>query len=144
MAGTFYGGVHPDDAKSLSNSCAIEEIPLPSEVVLPVSQHIGAPASVIVQKGDDVRKGQVIAEAGGFVSVPVHATVSGTVKVIEPRFSPLGMEVMSVVIERDGKDTWADGIDENRDISSLSPEEMRNAIRDAGIWVWEALLSPHM
>ena len=70
MAKTFPGGVHPDDGKSLSKKCAIQELPLPTKVVLPVRQHIGAPAKVIVKKGDHVKKGQVVAEAGGFVSAP--------------------------------------------------------------------------
>ncbi len=133
MARSFHGGVHPDDAKSLSNKCAIEEMPLPSEVVLPVSQHIGAPASVVVEKGDEVKKGQVIAEAGGFVSVPVHASISGTVKAIEPRYSPLGMKVKSVVIESDGEDAWADGLNTSCDISSMSADDMRKSISTAGI-----------
>lgn len=133
MARTFHGGVHPDDAKSLSNKCAIEEMPISSEVVLPVSQHIGAPASVVVEKGDEVKKGQVIAEAGGFVSVPVHASISGTVKAIEPRYTPLGMKVKSVVIESDGEDTWAEGLNTSRDISSMSSDDMRKSISAAGI-----------
>ena len=99
MAGTFNGGVHPDDAKSLSKTCTIDQKPLPSEVVLPVSQHIGAPARVIVEKDQTVSKGQVVAEAGGFVSVPVHASISGTVKAVEPRNTPAG------------KDTFATGCD---------------------------------
>jgi len=133
MAGSFYGGVHPDDAKSLSNQCAIVEMLLPSTVVLPVRQHIGAPATVSVEKGDHVNKGQVIGKAGGFVSTPIHASISGTVKTIEPRYTPLGMKVQSVVIDGDGEDTWADGLNTQRDISSMSVDDMRDAIRNAGI-----------
>jgi electron transport complex protein RnfC len=108
-------------------------MPIPSEVVLPVSQHIGAPASVVVEKGDEIKKGQVIAEAGGFVSVPVHASISGKVKAIEPRYTPLGMKVNSVVIESDGEDVWADGLNTSRDISSMSSDDMRKSISAAGI-----------
>ncbi|MFC1693755.1 electron transport complex subunit RsxC [Candidatus Latescibacterota bacterium] len=133
MAGKFHGGVHPDDAKSLSNTCAIDEMPLPSEVVLPVSQHIGAPTRIVVQKGDQVKKGHVIAEAGGFVSAPIHASISGTVKAVEPRISPLGSKIDSVVIESNGEDTWADGLDLPRDIFSMNPDKMREAIQAAGI-----------
>jgi len=133
MAATFHGGVHPDDAKSLSCSSEITEKPLPSEVVLPVRQHIGAPAKVVVEKGDQVKKGQVVAEAGGFVSAPVHASISGTVKAVEPRMTALGVSIDSVVIESDGEDAWAEGVNVKRDYSSLNPDDMRNAIRDAGI-----------
>ncbi len=133
MAGKFHGGVHPDDAKSLSNACAVGELPVPSEVVLPVRQHIGAPANIIVQPKDTVRKGQVVAEAGGFVSAPVHASISGTVTAVESRFTPLGARVPCVVIEGDGADTWADGLDTPRDPGSMTPDEIKTTIRDAGI-----------
>ena len=123
MAGTFDGGVHPYDAKLSTKTCAIDQMPLPAEVVLPVSQHIGAPAKVIVEKDQAVSKGQVVAEAGGFVSVPIHASISGVVKAIEPRVTPLGIKSQSVIIESDGEDRWADGVNTKRDISSLSPED---------------------
>ena len=95
MAGTFHGGVHPCDAKSLSQKCEIGKISLPSEVVLPVSQHIGAPAVVVVGKDEHVKKGQMIAEAGGFVSAPVHASISGVVKAIVSRYTPLATPFLS-------------------------------------------------
>ena len=133
MANTFKGGVHPDDAKSLSSSSAIVDQPIPSTVVIPVRQHIGAPAKVVVEKGQAVKKGQVVAEAGGFVSVPMHASISGTVKEIEPLLSPAGMKVMSVVIEGDGSDQWAEGLNKGRDISAMTPDEMRDAVRAAGL-----------
>jgi len=133
MAGTFNGGVHPDDAKSLSKTCAMDQKPLPSEVVLPVSQHIGAPARVIVEKDQTISKGQVVAEAGGFVSVPVHASISGTVKAVEPRNTPAGKKILSVIIESDGEDRWAEDLNTKRDILSLKSEDKLNLIRDAGI-----------
>jgi len=133
MAKTFHGGVHPDDGKSLSSSRPIEELPVPSEVVLPVRQHIGAPARIVVKKGDTVKKGQVVAEAGGFVSAPVHATVSGTVKAVEARYVPLGVKVESIVIESDGEDAWAEGLDSPREYDSMTPDDMRRAVADAGI-----------
>ena len=75
MSGTFSGGVHPDDAKDISKNCALEPMPLPAVVVLPVSQHLGAPAKVIVEKGRAVKKGDVVAEPGGFVSIPFHGSI---------------------------------------------------------------------
>jgi Na+-translocating ferredoxin:NAD+ oxidoreductase subunit C len=133
MAGSFHGGVHPDDAKSLTNTCPIVPMSLPGEVVLPVRQHIGAPAKPVVEKGQKVKKGQMVAEPGGFVSAPVHASISGTVKAVEPRLSPAGMKMASIVIEGDGLDEWAEGLDTPRDLSSLSPEQLRALVRDSGL-----------
>ena len=87
---TFSGGIHPDDGKRFSKDREVEPVIPHGEMVYPLSQHIGAPAKPIVKKGDAVLKGQMIAEAGGFVSAPVHASVSGTVKAIEQRFNPTG------------------------------------------------------
>ncbi len=133
MAHSFHGGVHPNGVKSLSNTCTIEKMPLPAKVVLSISQHIGAPAKVIVEVGQTVRTGETIAEASGFVSVPLHASISGTVTAIEERVTPLGKKVLSVIIEGNGDDTWAEGLNTERDITSLSAEEMRTIIRDCGI-----------
>ena len=99
---TFKGGVHPNDGKELSKNKPIVELLPKGDLVYPLSQHIGAPAKPIVKKGDKVLKGQKIAEAGGFVSAPLYASVSGTVKAIEPRVSPTGMKVESIIIENDG------------------------------------------
>ncbi len=108
-------------------------MPLPGEVVLPIRQHIGAPSKIIVEKGQQVLKGQVVAESGGFVSVPVHASVSGIVKSVEPRLTPSGMMTPCVVIESDGLDQWFEGLDTPRDISGIPPEQLRALVRDAGI-----------
>jgi len=133
MAGSFRGGVHPDDAKALSNSSAVTVMTPPGEIVLPVRQHIGAPARVIVEKGQQVKKGQVVAESGGFVSAPIHASVSGTVKAVETRLTPLGNKALSVIVESDGLDEWAENLDIPRNISELSPEQLRNILRDSGL-----------
>ncbi|MFC1541512.1 electron transport complex subunit RsxC [Candidatus Latescibacterota bacterium] len=133
MAGTFFGGVHPDDSKSISNTCEITKMPVPSVVVLPISQHIGAPAKIIVEKDQTVSKGEIVAEAGGFVSAPVHATVSGTVTAIEPRITSFGRKIPCVVIESDGEDRWADGINAKQDISSINTKDKLDLIRNAGI-----------
>ena len=100
---TFKGGIHPNDGKSLAKDKAIKAILPTGELVYPLSQHIGAPATPVVQKGDQVLKGQKIAEAGGFVSAPIYASVSGTVKAIEPRFNPTGSKVNCIIIENDGE-----------------------------------------
>lgn len=100
---TFKGGVHPNDGKALAKDKAIVQVQPKGDLVYPMSQHIGAPAVPIVAKGDHVLRGQMIAEAGGFVSAPIYASVSGTVKVIEPRFTPAGSKVNSIVIENDGE-----------------------------------------
>ncbi|MBN1291521.1 MAG: electron transport complex subunit RsxC [Candidatus Latescibacteria bacterium] len=133
MAGTFSGGVHPDDAKLLSNNKKLITPAIPSIVILPVRQHIGAPSKIVVEKGQQVKKGQMVAEAGGFVSVPQHASISGVVKAVEPRLSPMGIKVQSVVIESDGKDEWAEGCNTERTVSSMSSDDMREAVKTAGI-----------
>ena len=99
---TFKGGVHPYDGKELSKDKAIVPYQPKGDLIYPVSQHIGAPAAPVVAKGDRVLVGQKIAEAGGFVSSPVYASVSGTVKAIEPHFVSTGAKVNSIVVENDG------------------------------------------
>ena len=95
---TFKGGVHPKDGKDLSKSKPIKELLPEGDLVFPLSQHIGAPATPIVAVGDAVLKGQKIAEAGGFVSSPIYSSVSGTVKAIEPRRVTVGDMVNSIII----------------------------------------------
>lgn len=100
---TFKGGVHPYDGKELSKDVAVRKINPGKEVVIPVAQHIGAPAVPVVDIGDRVLKGQRIAEAEGFVSANVHSSISGTVKKIEKRLVPTGNKVLSIIIENDEK-----------------------------------------
>ena len=100
---TFKGGIHPDDGKRFSKDSEIRTLLPKGELAYPLSQHIGAPANPIVKKGDHVLKGQKIAEAGGFVSSPIHASVSGTVKGIEYRFNPAGTKTECIIIENDGE-----------------------------------------
>jgi len=133
MPKTFRGGVHPPERKGLAKDKPIERFAAPAELVLYLSQHIGAPARPVVEKGQAVSKGQVVGEAGGFVSAPVHASVSGTVKAVEPRPHPLGGKLPAVVIENDGADQWADGVNQERDVADLSAEAVREAIQAAGI-----------
>ncbi len=129
---TFVGGIHPYDGKDLSKDKPIKAILPKGEVVYPLAQHIGAPAVAIVKKGDKVLAGQKIAEASGFVSVPVHATVSGTVKAIEPRRVVTGDMIMSIIVEND------DLYEETEYLPVKPLEEMTKAevverIKEAGI-----------
>ena len=104
---TFTGGIHPFDGKILSKDKPIKDYLPKGELVYPMSQHIGAPAKPVVEKGDHVLRGQLIAEAGGFVSAPIYSTVSGTVKAIEPRRVVTGDLPLSIVIENDNEYTEA-------------------------------------
>ncbi len=129
---TFKGGVHPYDGKGLSKDKPIRELLPKGELVYPLSQHIGAPANPIVAVGDTVLRGQKIAEAGGFVSAPIYASVSGTVKKIEPRRVAVGDMVKSIVIESDGEMKEV-AYARTQDPSSLSVEEIIGKIKEAGI-----------
>lgn len=129
---TFVGGIHPYDGKEMSKDKPILEVLPKGDLVYPLSQHIGAPAAPIVKKGDRVLTGQKIAEAGGFVSAPLYATVSGKVKAIEPRRVVTGDSVMSIVVENDGlyeEVDWPEG----KPYEELTREEKIDRIREAGI-----------
>ena len=106
----FPGGIHPHEGvngKAVNSGNPIRELPAPPRVTIPLQQHIGAPAKPLVKKGDRVLMGQVIGEAGGFVSAPVHSSVSGTVVSVQPCLQANGTEAMSVVIDNDYQDEWA-------------------------------------
>lgn len=130
--GTFSGGIHPYDGKDLSKDKPIKDVLPKGDLVYPLSQHIGAPAVPIVQKGDYVLTGQKIAEAAGFVSAPIYATVSGTVKAIEPRRVTVGDNVQSIVIENDGKYDEVD-YGECKPLEQLTKEEIIKKVQEAGI-----------
>lgn len=129
---TFLGGIHPYDGKDISKDKPIKEVLPKGDLVYPLSQHIGAPAKPIVQKGDYVLTGQKIAEAGGFVSAPIYATVSGTVKAIEPRRVVTGDSVMSIIIENDKlyKEVEYAPI---KPLEDMTKEEIIEKIKEAGI-----------
>lgn len=129
---TFNGGIHPYDGKDLSKDKPIKAVLPKGDLVYPLSQHIGAPATPIVQKGDMVLTGQKIAEATGFVSAPIYATVSGTVKAIEPRRVVTGDNVMSIVVENDGKYSEVT-YPEMKPLEEMSREEVVNLIKEAGV-----------
>ncbi|MBF0109108.1 MAG: electron transport complex subunit RsxC [Magnetococcales bacterium] len=134
----FHGGIHPDGHKELSERCAIEPMPLPKRLVVPLHQHLGAPAEPVVKEGDKVFKGDLIGKASGFVSAAVHAPTSGTVIGIEERpvAHPSGLTMPCVVIESDGADAWnpeLKGIDDPLAPLALDPAVIRDRIKNAGI-----------
>ena len=129
---TFKGGIHPNDGKSLAKDQPIKVLEAGDEVVFPLSQHIGAPAKALVKKGDEVLKGQMIAEAGGLVSAPVYSSVSGTVKGIETRFNPTGTKVECIVINNDKEYNEVE-YKENKALKVLTREEIADIIGNAGI-----------
>lgn len=129
---TFKGGIHPYDGKELSKDKPIKAVLPKGDLVYPLSQHIGAPAKPIVAKGDHVLTGQKIAEAGGFVSAPVYATVSGTVKAIEPRRVVTGDNVMSIIVENDGLYEEVE-YPKMKPLEEMTREEIIEGIKEAGI-----------
>lgn len=129
---TFVGGIHPYDGKDLSKDKPIKAVLPKGDLVYPLSQHIGAPAKPIVEKGEHVLTGQKIAEAGAFVSAPIYATVSGTVKAIEPRRVVTGDNVMSIIIENDGLYEEVD-YPEPKPLEEMSKEEIIERVKEAGI-----------
>lgn len=129
---TFRGGIHPFDGKELSKDKPIRDVLPKGDLVYPLSQHIGAPAVPVVKKGDYVLTGQKIAEAGGFVSAPIYATVSGTVKAIEPHRTVVGDNVNSIVIENDGKYAEVD-YGETKPLEELTKEEIIGKVKEGGV-----------
>ncbi len=129
---TFKGGVHPDDGKRFAKDKAIVELKPVGDLVYPVSQHIGAPASPIVAVGDQVLKGQKIAEAGGFVSAPIYSSVSGKVKAIETRMNPTGAKVNCIIVENDGEYNEVE-YPAVKPLDEMSKAEILAAIGEAGV-----------
>lgn len=132
MAFKFFGGIHPDDMKALSCEIATQPFPAPETVVIPLSQHIGAPCQPLVKKGDHVTLGQKIGDNQG-LCCPVHASVSGEVIAVEPRPHVNGTYVPSVIIQNDGLDTLCPDIKPRESIDNLTSEEIIAIIHEAGI-----------
>ncbi len=130
---TFKGGTHPYEGKELSMDNPIQVVMPKDELVFPMSQHIGAPAKPTVSVGDAVKMGQIIGEAGGFISANIVSSVSGKVTKIEQRLTGSGAKANCVVIENDGEYEAVEGFGEERDYTALSKEEIRQIIKDAGI-----------
>lgn len=129
---TFKGGVHPFEGKELAKDSPIEEVLPKGELVYPLSQHIGAPATPLVAVGDQVKKGQKIAEADGFVSSPIYSSVSGTVTKIEPRRVAVGDMVNSIVIESDDQFTEVEYTSVD-DVTKLSKQDIIGKVKEAGV-----------
>ena len=128
---TFRGGIHPYEGKELSKDHPIEKYLPKGDLVYPLSQHIGAPSVPCVKKGDTVLAGQKIADAGGFVSVPLHASVSGTVKGIEKRLNATGSMVDCIVIENDQQ--YQETEFHEALLEDLTKEEILNRIKEGGV-----------
>ncbi|SPQ00454.1 Electron transport complex protein RnfC [Candidatus Sulfobium mesophilum] len=129
---TFKGGIHPPDKKTLAANSPITEAKPPKIVVLPLSQHAGAPCKPVVTIGQEVKKGEMIGEPGGFVSAPVHASVSGKVVAISEFPNAMGRMVNSIVIENDLKEEWT-ALKDAPDYMNLPVEELKEKIKAAGI-----------
>jgi electron transport complex protein RnfC len=128
------GGVHPEEGKYSANS-AIETLPLPKTVSIPIAQHIGAPSKPIVAKGDKVKVGDKIAESAGFVSANIHSSVSGTVVKVDNVLDSSGYKRPCVIIDVEG-DEWNDGIDKSTDLKkeiSLTDSEIVQKINESGV-----------
>lgn len=130
---TFHGGVHPAERKELSKESPLTQLLPKGELVYMTNQHIGKPASPVVKKGDRVLAGQIIAEAGGFVSANIVSSVSGTVKAVEPRKNASGGSAMAIVVENDGEYTLAEGVGVECDTNSLTGQEILSKVQKAGI-----------
>lgn len=130
---TFKGGVHPPTNKTITQNVPIENAVDPGTVVIPLSQHIGAPCDPLVAVGNKVKVGQKIGESKAFVSVPVHSSVSGTVKKIEQHYVPGGSKVNCIVIESDGKYDVHESVQPKGEVEKLTKEEILSIIKEAGM-----------
>ena len=130
----FYGGLHPTESKEFAEHLPLQTFPAPSTVVIPLSQHAGAPAKPLVAVGDTVKTGQKIGEAGGFISANIHSSVSGKVTAIEDRKHPnTGLKTLSVVIDSDGKNEIHESVQPVADWTKLSVDEMVELVKEKGI-----------
>ena len=129
---SFKGGIHPYDGKELSKEKPIQELLPKGELTYMLSQHIGAPANPVVEKGDHVKVGQVIAEAGGFVSAPIHASVSGTVKGIESRLTVTGTIGKAIIVENDGQYETVE-FEKIDSLEGLSKQDILKKVQAAGV-----------
>lgn len=129
---TFKGGFHVHAYKELSNTGELKVMPAPAIVKIPLSQHIGAPAKALVKKGDEVKVGQLIGEADGFISANVHSSVSGVVQKVDKTITQRGRDVMTVFIENDGSDTLGYEV-LDRDWKTLTKEEIVHIVKESGI-----------
>ena len=129
------GGVHPQDRKQLSANQAIENLPLPPLLHIPLQQHIGAPAEPLVRRGETVLKGALLARSQGAISAPVHAPTSGRIMGIGgfPAHHPSGLSVRTITLQPDGNDAWVDHLDPVADPFTLQPDDIARRVAEAGI-----------
>ncbi len=130
---TFKGGIHVPDNKYFTKDKKIEAARDQSVVYISLHQHVGAPCKALVKKGDIVKIGQKIGDTDAFLSAPVHASISGTVKGIEKRYTTAGMQTDCIVIESDGEDNHDDSLIPRKKEDDLSEEEIERIVREAGI-----------
>ena len=129
----WYGGVHPVEGKEPTEHKALVRFPAPEHVTIPLSMHLGAPATPIVNVGDYVKMGQKIGEAAGFISAPVHSSVSGKVIAIQDLPHATRGTCTAIVIENDGKDLLDESIRPNKSLDELTPAEIIEIVKEAGI-----------
>jgi electron transport complex protein RnfC len=130
---TFKGGVHPSYRKEDTASKPIKQAEEPEKVIIPLSQHTGAPCRALVKVGDAVRVGQKIGEAEGFISATVHSSIAGKVAAIQPNPHPLGRNLPCIIIENDGSNLLDENVKPRGDIERLSAEEIKEIVKQAGI-----------
>ena len=133
MLKTFRGGVHPKDKKELSADARTVRLEAKGELTFLMNQHIGAPSKPLVKVGDRVLLGQLIAEAGGFVSAGICSSVSGTVKTVTLKTTANGDDAMAITVENDNEYEAVEGFGTPRDYDRMSKDEIREAIKAAGI-----------
>lgn len=129
---TFQGGIHPPDKKELAKDSPITPAPVPQRVIIPLSQHVGAPCKPVVTIGQEIKKGQLLGEPTAFVSAPVHSSVAGKVVAIGDFPNAMGRMVTSIVIENDGSEEWT-SLKDDPDYIKLQPEVLKEKIKNAGI-----------
>ena len=129
----WYGGIHPVEGKEPTEHKALVRFPAPEHVTIPLSMHLGAPANAIVQVGDYVKMGQKIGEAAGFISAPVHSSVSGKVIAIQDLPHATRGTCPAIVIENDGKDLLDESIKPGKSLEELTPAEIIEIVKEAGI-----------
>ncbi len=129
------GGVHPEDRKGLSAEQAIESLPMPPLLHIPLQQHIGAPAEPLVRRGERVKKGQMLARSQGAISAPVHAPTSGRIMGVGgyPAHHPSGLLVRTITLQPDGEDAWIETLEPVVEPFALEPGEIARRVAEAGI-----------
>ena len=129
----WYGGIHPVEGKAATEEAPIVTFPEPASVIIPLSMHLGTPAEPVVAVGDYVKMGQKIGEASGFISAPVHSSVSGTVMAITNCPHATRGTCQSIVIQSDGKNILHESVQPNKPLEELSPAEIIEIVKNAGV-----------